>query len=155
MFQIKSFLMSNNFYFESSILLGLGKPINITYVHSSFTTPSEVKVLISYWLQEISLKSLIIVLWKMHLSLVTSNSCTIYNSSGKKCIILQGNRTLYPSVWKLGMLKYSVTRKYPLRGYIVGVLTHTTAWDRHWRGDKTLNWVLIYLSSLVSSCLIL
>ena len=22
------------------------------------------------------------------------------------------------------------TRKYPLRGYILGVLTHTTAWDR-------------------------
>ena len=31
------------------------------------------------------------------------------------------------------------TRKYPLRGYILGVLTHTTAWDRHWRGDETLN----------------
>ena len=24
------------------------------------------------------------------------------------------------------------TRKYQLRGYILGVLTHTTAWDRHW-----------------------
>ena len=35
------------------------------------------------------------------------------------------------------------TRKYPLCGYILGVLTHTTAWDRHWRGDETLNWVLI------------
>ena len=32
-----------------------------------------------------------------------------------------------------------VTRKYPLRGYILGVLTHTTAWDRHWGGDETLN----------------
>ena len=31
-----------------------------------------------------------------------------------------------------------VTRKYPLRGYILGVLTHTTAWDRHWGGDETL-----------------
>ena len=30
------------------------------------------------------------------------------------------------------------TRKYPLRGYILGVLTHTTAWDRHWGGGKTL-----------------
>ena len=30
------------------------------------------------------------------------------------------------------------TRKYPLRGYILGVLTHTTAWDRHWEGDITL-----------------
>ena len=30
------------------------------------------------------------------------------------------------------------TRKYPLRGYILGVLTHTTAWDRLWGGDETL-----------------
>ena len=34
---------------------------------------------------------------------------------------------------------YKCTRKYPLRGYILGVLTHTTAWDRHWGVDKTLN----------------
>ena len=31
-----------------------------------------------------------------------------------------------------------ITRKYPLRGYILGVLVHTTAWDRHWGGDETL-----------------
>ena len=30
------------------------------------------------------------------------------------------------------------TRKYPLQGYILGVLTHTTAWDRHWGGNITL-----------------
>ena len=30
------------------------------------------------------------------------------------------------------------TRKYPLRGYILGVLTHTTALDRLWEGDETL-----------------
>ena len=30
------------------------------------------------------------------------------------------------------------TRKYPLRGYILGVLTHTTALDRVWGGDETL-----------------
>ena len=34
-----------------------------------------------------------------------------------------------------------ITRKYPLRGYFVGVLTHTTGLDRLWRGDKTLNCV--------------
>ena len=27
------------------------------------------------------------------------------------------------------------TRKYPLRGYILGVLTHTTAWEQLWEGD--------------------
>ena len=31
-----------------------------------------------------------------------------------------------------------ITRKYPLRGYILGVLIHTTAWDRLWGGDGTL-----------------
>ena len=30
------------------------------------------------------------------------------------------------------------TRKYPLRGYILGVLTHTTSWDQLWGGDVSL-----------------
>ena len=34
--------------------------------------------------------------------------------------------------------KLQVTRKYQLRGYILGVLTYTTAWDRIWGGDGTL-----------------
>ena len=42
--------------------------------------------------------------------------------------------------------KYLVARKYPLRGYILGVLTHTTAWDRHWGGDETLKLVLVYVA---------
>ena len=29
----------------------------------------------------------------------------------------------------------AITRKYSLRGYILGVLTHTTAWDKLWGGD--------------------
>ena len=32
----------------------------------------------------------------------------------------------------------SYTRKYPLRGYFLGVLKHTTALDRLWGGDETL-----------------
>ena len=36
----------------------------------------------------------------------------------------------------------ALTRKYPLRGYILGVLTHTTAWDRLWGGEQRLNLVL-------------
>ena len=28
------------------------------------------------------------------------------------------------------------TRKYPLCGYFLGVLTHTTAWDRLWGGEQ-------------------
>ena len=31
-----------------------------------------------------------------------------------------------------------LTRKYLLPGYILDVLTHTTAWDRLWGGDETL-----------------
>ena len=31
------------------------------------------------------------------------------------------------------------TRKYPLCGYILGVLKHTTAWDQNWGGDETLS----------------
>ena len=42
--------------------------------------------------------------------------------------------------------QFYLTRKYPLRGYILGVLTHTTAWDRHWRGDETLWLVLVYVA---------
>ena len=30
------------------------------------------------------------------------------------------------------------TRKYPLCRYILGVLTHTIAWDRQWGGDETV-----------------
>ena len=41
-----------------------------------------------------------------------------------------------------------MTRKYPLRRYILGVLTHTTAWDRHWGGDETLKKVLINADQL-------
>ena len=40
----------------------------------------------------------------------------------------------------------SFTRKYPLSGYILGVLTHTTAWDRHWGVDETLKLVLVYVA---------
>ena len=36
-----------------------------------------------------------------------------------------------------------VTRKYSLRGYILGVLTHTTALDQLWGGDETLTMALI------------
>ena len=38
---------------------------------------------------------------------------------------------------------FNITRKYPLCGYILGVLTHTTAWDRNWGGDETLKLVLV------------
>ena len=36
------------------------------------------------------------------------------------------------------MLDIFLIRKYPLRGYFLGVLTHTTAWDRLWGGDVFL-----------------
>ena len=42
------------------------------------------------------------------------------------------------------------TRKYPLRGYILSVLTHTTAWDQYWGGDGTLKSVLIFYLDFAS-----
>ena len=36
-------------------------------------------------------------------------------------------------------------------GSILGVLTHTTAWDRHWGGDETLKLVLVYVARLLLS----
>ena len=35
-------------------------------------------------------------------------------------------------------LGYEYNRKCPLLGYILGVLTHTTAWDRLWGVDGAL-----------------
>ena len=45
------------------------------------------------------------------------------------------------------LTKYINTRKYPLRGYFLGVLTHTTAWDRLWGGDVFLR---LYIRSSAS-----
>ena len=47
--------------------------------------------------------------------------------------------------------KFSITKNYPLHGYILGVLMHTTAWDRHWGGDETLKLVLVYVVWLLLS----
>ena len=47
---------------------------------------------------------------------------------------------------KHSLLEISISRKYPLRGYILGVLTHITAWDRHWGSDETLTLVLVYVA---------
>ena len=44
------------------------------------------------------------------------------------------------------------TSRYPLRGYILGVLTNTTTWDRQWGGDETTqllgtdNWEVMKLT---------
>ena len=40
------------------------------------------------------------------------------------------------SINNLKDIKYVITRKYPLFRCILGVLTHTTAWD--WGGDESL-----------------
>ena len=36
-------------------------------------------------------------------------------------------------------ISFVITRKYPLRGYILGVLMHITAWDQHFGDDETLD----------------
>ena len=50
-----------------------------------------------------------------------------------------------------GYLSTIATRKYLLHGYILGVLTHTTAWDQHWGDDETLKLVLVYVAWLLLS----
>ena len=45
----------------------------------------------------------------------------------------------------------TTTRKYLLRGYILGVLTHTTALDEHRGGDETLKLFLVYVAWLLLS----
>ena len=41
-------------------------------------------------------------------------------------------------MWRSKSKILVITRKYPLRRYILGVLTHTTALDWLWGGDETL-----------------
>ena len=43
---------------------------------------------------------------------------------------------------------FVLTRKYPLRGYILGVLMHTIAWDQNWGGDETLKLVSVHIAWL-------
>ena len=52
---------------------------------------------------------------------------------------------------KVILVKIYYTRKYPLCGYILGVLTHTTGWYQHWEGDETLKLVLVYVAWLLLS----
>ena len=40
------------------------------------------------------------------------------------------------------------SKKCPLLGCTLGVLTHTNARDQDWGGEKTLKWVLIYVAKL-------
>ena len=39
-----------------------------------------------------------------------------------------------------GKMNLCTTRKYPLHGYFLGVLIHTTALDQHWGRDETLEY---------------
>ena len=54
-----------------------------------------------------------------------------------------------PSSWFYNIFFCNLrTRGYLLRGYIPGVLTHSTAWEQHWNVDETLKQVLIYVAWL-------
>ena len=41
------------------------------------------------------------------------------------------------------------TRKCPLRGHILGVLMHTTAWDKHWGSYETFKRCGIFVSTKI------
>ena len=47
---------------------------------------------------------------------------------------------VYYNVGQIHPIYIVLTRKYPLRGYILGVLTHSTAWDRHRGQGETLEY---------------
>ena len=52
-----------------------------------------------------------------------------------------------PSFWQT---TFTLTKKYPLPRYILGVLTHTTNWDCHLGCDETLKWVISHILTLLS-----
>ena len=60
--------------------------------------------------------------------------CTLLAFSGVK-------KVMRSSMEKRGVenSNYLITKKYPLRGYDLSVLMHTTPRERHWGGDETLN----------------
>ena len=65
--------------------------------------------------------------------------------------ILLRLKDLHPSIWISSddpATEMYVNKKYPLRRYIIDVLTHTTAWDQHWGGDEALKQILINLAKL-------
>ena len=67
-------------------------------------------------------------------------------SSGSPVRIYYSSISSRPQCQSQAVVCVSTPRKYPLRGYILGVPTHTTALDWLWGGDWTLtmwfqNWV--------------
>ena len=76
----------------------------------------------------------------------TQNVKRPYNFSPAKVLMFD---TLILKNLILGIVKLLNIRKYPLRRYILGLLTHTTAWDQHWGGDETLKLVLVYIAWLL------
>ena len=49
------------------------------------------------------------------------------------------NKMIFKMRWSLNSkIIIEATRKYPLRGYILVVLTHTGTWDQNWGDDETL-----------------
>ena len=40
----------------------------------------------------------------------------------------------------------TINSEVPSSRLILGVLMHTTAWDRHWGGVETLKLVLVYIA---------
>ena len=66
-------------------------------------------------------------------------SCsTVVNFQGINSKTTRVNSNKPKEIWKI-----YVTRKYLLPGYILGVLTHTTAWDWLWGGNFFLNCMYI------------
>ena len=71
----------------------------------------------------------------------TAGSVKRLQANGMKPTIIEDSETSDEDAiirLVLYLIQIYHTRKYPLHGYILGVLTHPTAWDQHWGGDETL-----------------
>ena len=71
----------------------------------------------------------------------TAGSVKRLQANGMKPTIIEDSETSDEDAiirLVLYLIRIYHTRKYLLCGYILGVLTHTTAWDQLWGGDETL-----------------
>ena len=94
------------------------------------------------------------ILWRLFvvISEEIDRECTVW-SEILRCSTLDVSLNILKPTLKIWTVicEISTTRKYPLHGYILGVLTHTTALNQLWGDDKTLNmwfWNWVYAPQL-------
>ena len=69
---------------------------------------------------------------KIHTLMFLSSVLILLNDLFEKSEKVSIKRTVRSLSQEIVLFDLCTTRKYLLRGYILGVLTHMSAWDRHW-----------------------